>query len=180
MLLDFLLATEDINLYRDYKQGNLDKEIIAHEGSKRFQELHGRKDVSTIGGITGSGVNKSTVGKTVEMVSDRINKEREYFNKIIPEEKRKTIPESVQNSAISLMFNVGQDAFTNSQAYQNLLKGDIEGYYKEAFDPKIGFTKITGADGTKRIDEGLVNRRKQEEELAKNLWNPPETETKVD
>ena len=174
MLLDFILATEDINLYKDYKQGNLDKEIIAHEGSKRFQELHGKKDVSTIGGITGSGVNKSTVGKTVEMVLDRINKEREYFNQIIPEEKRKTIPKSVQDSAISLMFNVGQAAFTNSQAYQNLLKGDIEGYYKQAFDPEIGFTKITGADGKKRIDEGLVNRRKQEEELAKNLWNPPE------
>ena len=174
ILLDFILATEDINLYRDYKQGNLDKEIIAHEGSKRFQELHGKKDVSTIGGITGSGINKSTVGKTVEMVSDRINKEREYFNQIIPEEKRATIPKSVQDSAISLMFNVGQAAFTNSQAYQNLLKGDIEGYYKQAFDPEIGFTKITGADGKKRIDEGLVNRRKQEEELAKNLWNPPE------
>ena len=174
ILLDFILATEDINLYRDYKQGNLDKEIIAHEGSKRFQELHGKKDVSTIGGITGSGINKSTVGKTVEMVSDRINKEREYFNQIISEEKRATIPKSVQDSAISLMFNVGQAAFTNSQAYQNLLKGDIEGYYKQAFDPEIGFTKITGADGKKRIDEGLVNRRKQEEELAKNLWNPPE------
>ena len=54
------------------------------------------------------------------------------------------------------------------------VRPEVEGYYKQAFDPEIGFTKITGADGKKRIDEGLVNRRKQEEELAKNLWNPPE------
>ena len=37
-----------------------------------------------------------------------------------------------------------------------------------------GFTKITGADGTKQIDEGLVNRRRQELELAQNLWKAPE------
>ena len=174
MLLDFILSTEDINLYRDYKQGNLDKEVIAHEGSKRFQEQHGKKDVSTIGGITGSGITKTTVGETVEMVRERINKEREYFNQIIPEEKRINIPQSVQDSAVSLMFNVGQSAFKNSKAYQNLLNGDIQGYYREAFDPQQGFTKITGADGTKRIDEGLVNRRRQELELAQNLWKIPE------
>ena len=72
------------------------------------------------------------------------------------------------------MFNVGQSAFKNSKAYQNLLNGDIQGYYREAFDPQQGFTKITGADGTKRIDEGLVNRRRQELELAQNLWKIPE------
>ena len=58
--------------------------------------------------------------------------------------------------------------------YQNLLDGDIQGYYREAFDPQQGFTKITGADGTKQIDEGLVNRRRQELELAQNLWKAPE------
>jgi GH24 family phage-related lysozyme (muramidase) len=160
-LLNFILATEDINLYRDYKQGNLDKEVIAHEGSKRFQEQHGKKDVSTIGGITDSGITKATVGETVGMVKERINKERQYLNQIIPEEKIINIPQSVQDSAVSLIFNVGQSAFKNSKAYQNLLDGDIQGYYREAFDPQQGFTKITGADGTKQIDEGLVNRRRQ-------------------
>ncbi len=173
-LLKFILATEDVNLYRDYKQGNLDKEVIAHEGSKRFQEQHGKKDVSTIGGITGSGIEKATVGETVEMVRERINKEREYLNQIIPEEKRINIPQSVQDSAVSLIFNVGQSAFKNSKAYQNLLAGDIQGYYREAFDPQQGFTKITGVDGTKQIDKGLVNRRRQELELAQNLWKAPE------
>ena len=173
-LLNFILATEDINLYRDYKQGNLDKEVIAHEGSKRFQEQHGKKDVSTIGGITGSGITKATVGETVGMVKERINKERQYLNQIIPEEKRINIPQSVQDSAVSLIFNVGQSAFKNSKAYQNLLDGDIQGYYREAFDPQQGFTKITGTDGTKQIDEGLVNRRRQELELAQNLWKAPE------
>ena len=173
-LLKFILATEDVNLYKDYKQGNLDKEVIAHEGSKRFQEQHGKKDVSTIGGITGSGIAKATVGETVKMVRERINKEREYLNQIIPEEKRINIPQSVQDSAVSLIFNVGQSAFKNSKAYQNLLDGDIQGYYREAFDPQQGFTKITGTDGTKQIDEGLVNRRRQELELAQNLWKAPE------
>ena len=173
-LLNFILATEDINLYRDYRQGNLDKVVIAHEGSERFQEQHGKKDVSTIGGITGSEITKATVNETVEMVKERINKEREYLNEIIPEEKRLNIPQSVQDSAVSLMFNVGQSAFKNSKAYQNLLNGDIQGYYREAFDPQQGFTKIIGADGTKKIDEGLVNRRRQELELAQNLWKAPE------
>ena len=173
-LLNFILATEDINLYRDYRQGNLDKVVIAHEGSERFQEQHGKKDVSTIGGITGSEITKATVNETVEMVKERINKEREYLNEIIPEEKRLNIPQSVQDSAVSLMFNVGQSAFKNSKAYQNLLNGDIQGYYREAFDPQQGFTKIIGVDGTKKIDEGLVNRRRQELELAQNLWKAPE------
>ena len=41
-LLNFILATEDINLYQEYRKGNLDKLIKAHEGSKRFQEAHHR------------------------------------------------------------------------------------------------------------------------------------------
>tara|TARA_R100000081_G_scaffold90108_2_gene64468 strand:- start:146 stop:1555 length:1410 start_codon:yes stop_codon:yes gene_type:complete len=172
-LLNFILATEDVNLYQDYRKGNLDKIVKAHEGSKRFQEAHGKKDVPTIGGITGSGITQATVGQTVGMVRNRINEERNYLNKILPEEIRKTIPKNVQDSAVSLIFNVGQGAFKKSKAYQNLAQGNIEGFYKEAFDPNIGFTKITGADGTPRVDEGLVNRRRQELEFAQGLWQDP-------
>ena len=172
-LLNFILATEDVNLYQDYRKGNLDKIVKAHEGSKRFQEAHGKKDVPTIGGITGSGITQATVGQTVEMVRNRINEERNYLNKTLPEEIRKTIPKNVQDSAVSLIFNVGQGAFKKSKAYQNLAQGNIEGFYKEAFDPNIGFTKITGADGTPRVDEGLVNRRRQELEFAQGLWQDP-------
>ena len=75
-LLNFILATEDVNLYQEYRKGNLDKLVKAHEGSKRFQEAHGKKDVSTIGGITGSGIKEATVGQTVEMVRNRVNEER--------------------------------------------------------------------------------------------------------
>ena len=160
--------------YPQNKKKNLDKVIEANEGSKRFQEQHGKKDVSTRGGINGSGITKATGGETVGMVKERINKERQYVNQIIPDEKRINIPQNVQDSAVSLIFNVGQSAFKNSKAYQNLLDGDIQGYYREAFDPQQGFTKITGTDGTKQIDEGLVNRRRQELELAQNLWKAPE------
>jgi GH24 family phage-related lysozyme (muramidase) len=71
------------------------------------------------------------------------------------------------------MFNVGKDAFTNSNAYKNLSQGNIEGFYTEAFDPEQGFTKITGADNIKRVDEGLVNRRQQEKQLAEGTWKDP-------
>ena len=172
-LLNFILAAEDINLYQDYRRGNLDKLIKAHEGSKRFQEVHGKKDVSTIGGITGSGIKEATIGQTVEMVRNRINEDRNYLNRTLPEEVRKTIPKNVQDAAVSLIFNIGQGAFEKSKAYQNLAQGNIEGFYKEAFDPQQGFTKITGADNIKRIDEGLVNRRRQELEFAQGLWQDP-------
>lgn len=172
-LLNFILATEDINLYKDYKEGNLDKVIQAHEGSKRFQEQHGRKDVSTIGGVTGSGIKQATVKDTVDLVRNRINQEREYLNKILPEETRKQIPQKVQDAAVSLIFNIGQGAFENSNAYRNLSQGNVEGFYKEAFDPEQGFTKVTGADNIKRIDQGLVNRRQQELQYAQGLWEDP-------
>jgi len=172
-LLNFILATEDINLYKDYKEGNLDKVIQAHEGSKRFQEQHGRKDVSTIGGVTGSEIKQATVKDTVDLVRNRISQEREYLNKILPEETKKQIPQKVKDAAVSLMFNVGKDAFINSNAYKNLSKGNIEGFYKEAFDPEQGFTKVTGADNIKRIDQGLVNRRQQELQYAQGLWEDP-------
>ena len=172
-LLNFVLATEDINLYKDYKEGNLDKVIEAHEGSKRFQEQHGKKDKSTIGGITESNLQQATVGQTVDMVRQRLNEEKKYLNSIIPEEINNKLPQSVKNSAVSLMFNVGKDAFTNSNAYKNLSQGNIEGFYTEAFDPEQGFTKITGADNIKRVDEGLVNRRQQEKQLAEGTWQDP-------
>ena len=172
-LLNFILATEDVNLYQEYRKGNLDKLVKAHEGSKRFQEAHGKKDVSTIGGITGSGIKEATVGQTVEMVKNRVNEERNYLNRTLSEEVRKTIPKNVQDAAVSLIFNIGQGAFEKSKAYQNLSQGNIEGFYKEAFDPQQGFTKITGADNKKRIDEGLVNRRRQELEFAQGLWQDP-------
>ena len=172
-LLNFVLATEDINLYKDYREGKLDKVIEAHEGSKRFQEQHGRKDVSTVGGITGSNLQQATVGQTVDLVRQRLAEEKTYFNSIIPEEINNQLPQSVKNSAVSLMFNVGKDAFTNSNAYKNLSQGNIEGFYTEAFDPEQGFTKITGADNIKRVDEGLVNRRQQEQQLAEGNWTDP-------
>jgi GH24 family phage-related lysozyme (muramidase) len=172
-LLNFILATEDVNLYKDYRKGNLDKVVKAHEGSERFQKEHGKKDKSTIGGITESKLEKATIGQTVNMVKQRLAEERKYFNSIIPEEINNKLPVSVKNAAISLMFNVGKDAFINSNAYKNLAKGNIDGFYKEAFDPQVGFVKITGADKVKRVDDGLVNRRKQEQQLAVGTWQDP-------
>ena len=62
----------------------------------------------------------------------------------------------------SLVYNIGQDRFKNSEAYKNLLKGDLENFKKEAFDSEIGFVKDKKG-GT--IIQGLVNRRQEEQEL---------------
>ena len=174
-LLNFILATEDINLYNSYRDGDLDKVIQAHEGSKRFKELHGKSDVPTIGGVTNSGVTEATVGKTVDMVRQSLREFEDAYNKKVPQNVRDTMPIEKQQAMLSLMFNAGIGAVGKSEALKNYNEGDIEGFYKQAFDPEIGFTKITGADNIKRTDKGLQSRRRQEQELAEGMWIDPYT-----
>ena len=63
-------------------------------------------------------------------------------------------------SLTSLIYNVGKGNWEISKAKTNLESGDIEGFLKEAFDPKIGFVKAN-----KKIFKGLVNRRAAERSL---------------
>jgi GH24 family phage-related lysozyme (muramidase) len=64
----------------------------------------------------------------------------------------------------SLIYNVGQEEFKKSKAYDNLISGNMEGFKKEAFDSKEGFVYSKGD-----LSKGLINRR--QEEL--NLFNKP-------
>lgn len=64
----------------------------------------------------------------------------------------------------SLIYNVGQGMWGKSNAKKNLEKGNISGFLKEAFDPKIGFVKIN-----KKISKGLVDRRAKERRLFQGI-----------
>ena len=179
-LLNFILATEDFNLYKSYRNGDLDKVIQAHKGSKRFKELHGRSDVSTIGGVTNSGITEATVGQTVDMVRQSLREFEDSYNEKVPQNVRDTMPIEKQQAMLSLMFNAGAGAVGKSKALKNYNKGDIEGFYREAFDPEIGFTKVKGEDDVLRTDEGLQSRRRQEQELAEGTWLDPYTPQEIE
>jgi GH24 family phage-related lysozyme (muramidase) len=172
-MLNFILATEDAKLYKDYRDGNLDKVYQAHEGSKRFQEQHGRKDVSTLGGVTNSGVTSATVAETVKLVQDRLKLLEKEYNNLVPVQVRKDTPHNKQQALFSLLFNNGATEVGKSKALQGFITGDMDKFYKEAFDPVIGFVNITGADGKPRPDQGLINRRQQEKQLAEGTWQDP-------
>ena len=172
-LLNFILATEDIELYEAYKKGQLNKTIKAHEGSERFQKQHGKKDVSTIGGVTGSGITEATVSETVNMVRNSLKGFEDEYIRLVPESVRDSMPLGNQKAMLSLMYNAGTGAVGSSNALKHYNSGDLEGFYREGFDRDLGFTKITGADKIQRVDEGLVNRRSKELELASGKWQDP-------
>jgi GH24 family phage-related lysozyme (muramidase) len=64
----------------------------------------------------------------------------------------------------SLIYNIGQGTWGKSNAKNNLEKGNISGFLKEAFDPKIGFVKVN-----KKISKGLVDRRAKERRLFQGI-----------
>jgi len=60
----------------------------------------------------------------------------------------------------SLIYNVGPTSWNKSTAKQKLESGDIAGFLKQAFDPKIGFVRTGG-----KVIKGLQNRRSEERNL---------------
>jgi len=64
----------------------------------------------------------------------------------------------------SLIYNIGQGMWGKSNAKKNLESGNISGFLKEAFDPKIGFVKTN-----KKIVKGLVDRRAKERRLFQGI-----------
>jgi len=71
-----------------------------------------------------------------------------------------TLNPNQQASVMSLVHNVGGDAFSKSQAFQHLKGGNLEGFAHEAFDPTVGFVKAGG-----KVIKGLQNRRRKERDL---------------
>tara|TARA_R110002012_G_C11650945_1_gene611407 strand:+ start:443 stop:1168 length:726 start_codon:yes stop_codon:yes gene_type:complete len=67
-------------------------------------------------------------------------------------------------SLTSLIYNIGEGNWSESDAKENLESGDISGFLKEAFDPQIGFVK-----SNKKVSKGLVNRRAEERNLFQGL-----------
>ena len=64
----------------------------------------------------------------------------------------------------SLIYNIGEGNWSKSNAKKNLESGNINGFLKQAFDPKIGFVK-----SNKKIFKGLVDRRAKERDLFKGV-----------
>lgn len=64
------------------------------------------------------------------------------------------------DALVSFVFNVGVSAFANSTLLSKLNAGDFEG----AFNEFSRWNKVT-INGAKLISQGLVNRRRYEQEL---------------
>jgi len=174
VMRDFILKAEDVALYNDYKAGNLEKTVKAHTGSKRFKDLHGKPDKETLAGVTGSEVSETTVGDAVDNVLQKaLNETQQEYNRLVPEDVQNNRSINDQRALFSLLFNVGATKLQNSNALKAFREGRMSDFYKEGFDRDFGFTKVTGADGTKRKDIGLVNRRKAELKLAQGSLESP-------
>ena len=76
------------------------------------------------------------------------------------------LPQNQKDAVVSLMFNVGKKAFEESKALSHLNAARFDDFKREAFDPEVGFTKVTNpATGEKSVNDGLVNRRAAEQDL---------------
>ena len=174
VIKDFILKAEDVALYNDYKAGNLEKIVKAHTGSERFKDLHGKSDKETLAGVTGSGVSETTVGDAVDNVLQKaLNETQQEYNRLVPEDVQNNRSVNDQRALFSLLFNVGATKLQNSNALKAFREGRMSDFYKEGFDRDFGFTKVTGSDGEKRKDIGLVNRRKAELKLAQGSLESP-------
>lgn len=174
VIKDFILKAEDVALYNDYKAGNLEKIVKAHTGSERFKDLHGKSDKETLAGVTGSGVSETTVGDAVDNVLQKaLNETQQEYNRLVPEDVQNNRSVNDQRAFFSLLFNVGATKLQNSNALKAFREGRMSDFYKEGFDRDFGFTKVTGSDGEKRKDIGLVNRRKAELKLAQGSLESP-------
>jgi lysozyme len=71
--------------------------------------------------------------------------------------------EHQRDALVSLIYNIGRDAFRNSAAFTALNKGDVKEFKRQAFDSKVGFVC---ADG--KFNQGLINRRAHEQEIWEN------------
>ena len=65
-----------------------------------------------------------------------------------------------QTVLLSLMFNIGVEAFRTSDAMKNLKANDIAGFKREAFSRKEGWVETAG-----KFSKGLFNRRQRELKL---------------
>jgi lysozyme len=68
-----------------------------------------------------------------------------------------------RDALVSLIYNVGRDAFRNSAAFRALNKGDEKEFILQAFDSKVGFVCANG-----KFNKGLINRRAHEQEIWEN------------
>lgn len=94
---------------------------------------------------------------------EALRRKREHLqSEVIPHIEREfpdlTNPQKIALG--SLVYNVGWDAFSSSNAYEALKSGDTDTFLTEAFDPEVGFVKAGG-----KPLSGLIQRRAAEAAL---------------
>jgi GH24 family phage-related lysozyme (muramidase) len=87
---------------------------------------------------------------------------KEDYSKLVSLETDSKLNENQKNMVQSLLMNVGGTQFKDSQALKELNAGNFDNYLKEASE----FRKVKD-----KIIPGLVNRRKEEEEIFRTVPN---------
>jgi len=169
----------------DKKDHDLVKVLASFESYNPVGKDIGDGKVTIGYGMTNTGANFGdpiTVEKATKDFKKRLYKtELPQFNNHIKPFLTKELTPIQRIVIISLIYNVGLGfpSVTNSEgeikhrpgfrynkvgketnAWKALKKGDYKTFKYQAFDKKIGFVKSAG-----KINAGLVNRRKSEEEM---------------
>jgi len=106
------------------------------------------------------------------------------FTKIIQEDALKPVEnintkynlklnDNQKTSLASLIYNIGETRFKESNAYKYLIDNNLEDFKYEAFNSEQGFVKSKG----KKL-KGLVNRRQKEKELFESVPQEMQIEVK--
>lgn len=120
----------------------------------------------------------STIAEMEMQFKERVNQDLNFVKNLKDEnDKTLNLNKNQIESIASLVYNIGQGRFKNSKAYENLLKGDLEGFKKEAFDSKEGFVKDKKGG---KIIEGLVTRRQEEKKLFETPTNIDKSKIQVE
>ncbi len=106
--------------------------------------------------------NLKQVQLTDEQEKTLFSKTIEPFEKALDKLVKVPLSPNEKTAVLSLMYNIGEGAFSKSKALASLNKGDKESFLRQAFDPVIGFVKAE--KGGKPLG-GLVKRRQAEKEL---------------
>jgi|TARA_R110000824_G_C14851738_1_gene640196 GH24 family phage-related lysozyme (muramidase) len=99
------------------------------------------------------GESKTTREMEEAWLRDRVSQEIDFIRANVNVD----LSPNQEASLASLSYNIGRNAFKNSEALKFLNKGDIKSFAFEAFDPQKGFVKMGD-----KIIPGLQNRREKE------------------
>jgi len=95
---------------------------------------------------------------------DRVRTDYDMLNRELDGDFTSFFNPNQRAAVLSLLYNVGWDNLTKSDAFKALKGGDLDTFKEEAFGPG-GFVNTYDEQGNKHYVEGLANRRQLEREL---------------